>query len=476
MNIPSRLERYTFYSFILLMIWLPLPLGSNRPWAWSLMELYITLQTISLLWVYRHGLAWQQLKAGWLLLIGLVFFQCWTLLQLIEFPVQIVSLLSPKSAELQLTFFSALGLVSDGLILSLDPEQTKISLIKGLSYCLLAFNTLILIYSPQRLRLLLLALVISGTFQAFYGAVLILCEVNLSPIFSVEIGKVATGSYIYKNHFANYLLMILCLGLGLIVADLKISRSESWRVSIVRIIKAIMSPKMLVSLCLVIIVIALVMSRSRMGNSAFFITTVIGGLAIFWYKDRPRVLSVLVFSVLLIHSLIVSSLFGLDKVRERLESIMLAEEGRIFIFVRALNMLWDFPFFGTGAGSFYAVFQHYLTKPIAGFYDHTHNDYLQFAIEYGLIATSLLGLVVLYVMWQCIKTIRVRNSSLMKGTAFGCFMAIFGMLIHISVDFNLQAPANAATFIVILCVGLISAKMPRDGYKKVLDYHEPPLT
>ena len=40
----------------------------------------------------------------------------------------------------------------------------------------------------------------------------------------------------------------------------------------------------------------------------------------------------------------------------------------------------------------------------------------------------------------------------MRGLGCGVLMAIVALLIHSAVDFNLQIPANAATFVVILAM------------------------
>jgi len=32
-------DKPLFYAFCILLVWLPLPLGSNRPWAWSIMDM-----------------------------------------------------------------------------------------------------------------------------------------------------------------------------------------------------------------------------------------------------------------------------------------------------------------------------------------------------------------------------------------------------------------------------------------------------
>ena len=464
----GRLEAIIFSSFIFLLVWLPIPLGSNRPWAWSIMELIIALQSIGLVYCFRAKIPWQYLRPGWWLLAALAIFQFFTLLQLVPLPAGLLAWLAPQNAELR-----AVASLSDEAVkgfapLSLDPEQSKISLLKGVSYLLLAVNTLLLVNRPERIRAVLIAIVVSGTFQAFYGAMLLLTNVEQSPVFGTDIGPVATGSYIYKNHFANYLLLSLMMGLALIVADLKLTGAETWQARLSGLLEAALSPKMLVRMCMIIMVIGLVMSRSRMGNSAFFASTVIGGiLALLLYKQRPKSLTILMVSILIIDMLIVSSLFGLSKVRERLSSTVLVDEGRIYIFDWALNMLKDFPIWGSGAGSFYSVFQAYLPQPISAFFDHTHNDYLQFAIESGLPVTLLLGAAVLWVAYRCLRTLRKRSDPLMKGTALGCFMAITAMLIHISVDFNLQAPANAATFVVVLSLALIASKMPKQGYQVV---------
>jgi hypothetical protein len=44
----------------------------------------------------------------------------------------------------------------------------------------------------------------------------------------------------------------------------------------------------------------------------------------------------------------------------------------------------------------------------------------------------------------------------MRGISFAAIMSICAMLIHATVDFNLQIPANAATFMLILSMAWIS--------------------
>jgi hypothetical protein len=55
----------------------------------------------------------------------------------------------------------------------------------------------------------------------------------------------------------------------------------------------------------------------------------------------------------------------------------------------------------------------------------------------------------------------------MRGISFGAMMGITSLMIHSWVDFNLQIPANALTFMLILAFGWISLyhtepEMPAD--------------
>ena len=121
-----------------------------------------------------------------------------------------------------------------------------------------------------------------------------------------------------------------------------------------------------------------------------------------------------------------------------------------------LAMVQDFPLTGTGAGSFYAVYPMYTTGvKTAGLTDHAHNDYLQFASELGLLITAALGVAVLASLWCAMLAMLKRRDPVLRGAAFASAMAVVALLVHSTADFNLQIPANAATFVVLLALGWI---------------------
>jgi len=444
----TKLHRYSFYVLLGLLIWLPIPLGSNRPWAWGLMELVIF--SLSLACAYlRKQQAWMGLRA-YRLPIGLwLAFLALATLQVIPMPAQLVAFLSPTSYDTQLAYGVA------QFHLSLDVGQSQINLLKGLSYFCLLIVVLVLVNTEKRLRLLLLTILASGALQALYGTLEILSGTQHSLLFGLPVDDVATGSFVYKNHFANFIMLCLSAGVGLMVATLQGNQGGTRRDFIRSILSTLLGSKALIRISLAIMVIALVMSRSRMGNVAFFAAmTLIGILALLIIKNRSRSLSILIISMFVIDVFIVSAWFGLDKVQERLEATSLSQEGRDEVVIDALPMVQDFPVFGSGGGSFYSTFPSYKVANINSFYDHAHNDYLQMAIEYGLPATLLLALLVIWCFLKSIRAMRKRRPSIFKGTAFACCMAMLGMAIHMTVDFPLQAPANACYFVVFLALSL----------------------
>jgi O-antigen ligase len=103
-----------------------------------------------------------------------------------------------------------------------------------------------------------------------------------------------------------------------------------------------------------------------------------------------------------------------------------------------------------GGGSFYTVYPAWRGSD-QGYMDHTHNDYLEFAVEYGLIGAGLLGAFLLLCLVNSTRGLEDRDRPGQFGMAFASLMAMVAMLVHASVDFSLQIPANAAWF-AVLCL------------------------
>lgn len=440
MSQPTNLlERFLLGAILFILVWLPLPLGSNRDWAvglfvllmgalggaWALGQLRGAVTPAS-----RH----KTLIAALPLLALLLLSQAWVLVQWLA-----------------------------GL--SVDNGATFQYLLLGLAYCLLFLLVVSLFHTRKRLTLLLGTLVVSGTLQAFFGAFMTLSGVEwllVEPKTSY-VGD-ATGTFVNRNHLAGYLELTLACGIGLLLA-LRDGRPFSW----VNLLELLLGPKARLRLALVVMVIALVMTHSRMGNAAFFASLLlVGGLFVLLEKEHRLRNSLILGSLILIDILVVSQYFGLEKLKDRLlntrlndvvvngEVVQRANEVRDNVFGYAVPLLQARPLVGQGAGSFETVFPQYPGNDIRIHFDHAHNDFIQFAIEFGLLGSLPLAAFILLALWYALRALWQRESVYRSGAGFGAAMGIIALLIHSSTDFNLQIPANAATLVVLCAIAVLA--------------------
>nr|WP_136250271.1 O-antigen ligase family protein [Ningiella ruwaisensis] len=448
-----------FYFFLAILFLLPIPLGANRPWAWSFFEVAIFGLTLFVAFRNRAKKDLGLVKYSSMLVLWICFivFAC---IQIIPLPKILVELLSPSSASL----YSMAN--ASSFYLSVDHGQSMINFIKLLSLFCLMLLTMKLMDSEERIRLLFLTMLASGTFQAIYGSLELLLGAQSSLVFGLDVSESATGSFVYKNHFANFLVLCLSAGVGLIVTSLEKDKFKSPKDRLRSLASTLLGSKTIVRICLAIMVIGLVMSRSRMGNTAFFASVaIIGLLALFLIRNRSNGLFVFVVSMFIIDLLIVSAYFGLARVKERLEQTSLDSETRDEVILDAFPIISDFPLFGSGGGSFYSTFPGYQNLDVFLFYDHAHNEYLQFTIEYGLIGVFILLTILLFAFYKSLRAMYTRRNSILKGTGFACAMAILAMCIHMTVDFPLQAYANACYFVVFIALATVASSVKLKGIK-----------
>jgi len=169
--------------------------------------------------------------------------------------------------------------------------------------------------------------------------------------------------------------------------------------------------------------------------------------------------------LILVDTLILGRWFGFDKLVQRIEQTRPETEGRLWSNAYTWDYLERFPLTGSGGGSFYGIFPNFQPSDLRGFYDHAHNDYLEFAVELGIPATIVLMLVVLLTARQAFQVLVKRRAPVLKGTAFAVLMtAVWGGL-HSTADFNLQIPANALTFVTILALAAVAGSLQSVGAK-----------
>lgn len=456
----SSLEQLLFVGLMAILVWAPLPFASNRIWAGHLLFLLTALILCLWLLLYLSNKVkiepkiWKAIRAP---LAILLIVQFWAFLQIQYLPRSLIELLSPQAY--------AWHVKSGWLSISLDREHGTYYLIRGCTFTAGFFLTAALVNTHRRVQLLLQVLVFSGTFQAAYGAFMVLSGLELGFFVEKYVGKgVATGTFVNRNHLAGYLVMCLSAGIGLLLSQLATHSSSSWKERARRWLQLLLSSKIRLRIYLAVMVVGLVLTRSRMGNIAFFTALgVAGGVAL--YTGRRFSMRVVVFllSLFVVDMLILGKWFGLDKLVQRLQQTQPGMEPRVWSNEFSLDYLANFPLTGSGGGSFYGIFPNYQGPNLKGFHQHAHNDYLEFAVELGAPASTLLASFVGLAFWAAFQLQRRRRTPLYRGVGFAVCMATVWVAIHSATDFNLQIPANAFTFVTLMALAFICSALP--GFK-----------
>ena len=421
-------DKCAFATLIFLIFWAPLPFGSNVLWGKMLLCLLCyTCAIFKLLDQLSHSDERITLgRQGWLAFGALLTAQIYVALQW------------------SLTRWSSIQM-------SIDPMATEVQLLLGLAFCCVFYTTATALHSRRRLNFLVSAIVLSGIFQAAYGSVMTLSGLEYSFVIKKDyyLG-LATGTFINRNHLAGYLCLTLACGIGAMISAFKPTDNTTIKQFAGAFFEGLVTGKGALRVGLILMVVALVLTRSRMGNTAFFVGLSIAGALIFLVSSvsKKTIFGFLV-SIVVVDILVIGTVFDLQELSQRIQSTNFAEEERSSIFLLALPLVLDNWAFGTGAGTFYTSFAAY-RDGLSGleFYDHAHNSYIEFSSERGLIGLLPLLIFLGVTGWRVAQV--MKNGDLyQRGVGFILIMSTAAMLMHAMVDFNLQIPAYPLTLICI---------------------------
>ena len=439
----NRWQAYQALLFIL-----PLPFAGNVDWGWSL---YSLCCFVVLLLEVNSRVSVMRLKQ----------------LPTLALPTTLI-----KATPIIALLLGAQLVVALQLLLGLSSSHhnSYLYFIQGLSLTLFLPLSLLMLESKARIKRIIWVVMLAGAFQAIYGSLMVLTGLEWS-FFSAKfsyLGK-ATGTFINRNSFAGYMEMCLAIGIGFLLAQGGKKAAGDWRQKLRQGIELLLSSKIIMRLLLAIMVISLVLSRSRMGNSAFFASLLItGALALLLMKNKSRSTTILLGSLLIIDIAIVGTFFGVEKVAQRLQASSTTHESRDEVSRDTFNMWQQYPLMGIGAGTYEHAYPSHKSDDVThpAIYDHAHNDYLQFLAEYGVVAFSFMGVAVLWCLVWAVQAMRLRRSNLHKGLGFAACMGITALLIHSTVDFNLQIPANAFMFVFMLVLACIARWGPSEQRRR----------
>lgn len=131
--------------------------------------------------------------------------------------------------------------------------------------------------------------------------------------------------------------------------------------------------------------------------------------------------------------IIITFIFGIDGVVTRIIETSYEDEFRFTVFYFGIEQFLNFPFFGYGLGNFETLFRLEIQNN-QFFYDHTHNDFIEFIGEAGLIGMFILLVILTRII------ISLKNNKILPEIKFLILAILIIVIIHGNLDFSLHMP------------------------------------
>ena len=455
------LRKLIDYGILGLIVFSPIPKTSVNEWSVMLIELVVFALMVAYFLIdekpqhnvfIARSLVWPKR-----LFIALFIF---LFVQILPLPSFLVKLLSPNAHSFRDTF-SAGGANPAFMSLSLIAPHTIRDGLELLAYFLLGFLIIKTVTRQKQINRLFYVLVAMGVFQALYGFIE-LYNSNPRLLFykKEHYLDALTGTFVNRNHLSGYLEMVIPLAIGLILArtDLLSAANMKWRERLLRLSEKGVYQNLLVSIGIVIMGLGIILSKSRSGVFllVFIFILFLGFSTMFYRRSRPQQIWMRRFIWAVVLVVIFISLYvGIDATIERFALDEILREGRPTVWGNTAEIVSDFPLFGSGLGTFTALYPAYEKVKMQVRYSHAHNDYLQYLSELGIVGMIFLLGGILYILVTCFRAWRERRRAEVKGLGLGGIVAVVVILIHSITDFNLQIPANMMLFVVVLSLTLV---------------------
>jgi O-antigen ligase len=259
------------------------------------------------------------------------------------------------------------------------------------------------------------------------------------------------GPYVNHNHYAGLMEILIP-----IAAAYVLSRPKGH------------PAKLPLGIALVVPIVSLLFSGSRGGLASLLVEIQILFVIALWVAPLSRRRSIAVtmtFGVLSVAVLFFA--LAPTEVSKRLQgmaSLSTSSEVSLGERLRAakdsLHILGDYPWLGTGLGTFDVVYPQYRSFPSDLRWDHAHNDYAEALAETGLLGGCLILSALFLGFRSGFRGLRDRLSHetgwIQTGAAIGCC----GLLVHALADFNFHIPANALWFAISLGIATSPCRQP----------------
>lgn len=350
----------------------------------------------------------------------------------------------------------ALGETLPGAI-ALDTGLASHQAMKLLAYGGVFFLAFMLCRDRQRARWAFIVLAVAGLAYAAYGLFALFAGYKMVlGLVPSSYSSSVTSTFINRNSYATYGGLCVVIAMGPLLSELRhMLRSGASPIAMLRTVSEEASPAFYVTaLAVATGVMAVILTGSRAGVVSLLLGLAVFGVGMLIVRD----LSLRAFlalagtgAVCVGGALVLSGGFLAGRFSDGME-----HDARWILFEIGRQVAGERPISGHGLGGFGAAFNGGLqaSPGFDAYVDFAHNSYLELAVEGGipalLLSLALVGLAV----GTCITALFSRS----RGTSFAIAAIAATALVagHSLVDFSLQMPAVAVTFMMML--GVASAQ------------------
>jgi O-antigen ligase len=262
------------------------------------------------------------------------------------------------------------------------------------------------------------------------------------------------GPFAYRANAAQYLNLIWPVALGLWWW----LQREAWHSGRRRVAHHVLLP------CVLVIAAACLYSLSRAGAA---VTALLLGLCcaiLAFRRSAPRSMRIgaTLFGA---GTLVAGLLISWSALSKRfVETAVDPLAGRAETYQLADQMARDYPWFGTGPGTFNHLFQVYRQTPEQYWPAQLHNDWLEMRITFGRVGMTLIlaALALAMFRWLAPGGVPADDTFLLFTT-----IALAGCLAHARVDFPFQIYSIQFIFIVLAAIVFSSSREARRSRGKM---------
>lgn len=424
----------------------PIPLGSNRDWAWAplgvALGLFLLISALLVLWKSRsfsrtlphiRNLA---LPAGLVVIVLL-----WGFLQL--------SGVTPASWATPIVAGRGIGGGESSPAMAFNVESGLVGELHLLSYLASFVLAAVLPQSATEVRRFLGGLIWSGVLTTVCAMIAVSAN-HVSRYTGVSIwvpnpDTYFSGSFVNSNNYATYAGILALAAFALAVEPprgaFRESASQRWR----RRLNLVVGKSGLWLIAAMILTTGVLLAASRGAWLGFVAGWV--AVVLFYTQGRQRAAAVLVvlFVLAMAAVLMPGGAHLLGKVARLAQE---GEHGREMAYALTFDAIGLRPYWGWGLNSFADLYWIFQRPSEADFFDKAHSTYLELAVDLGIPMTVAIQAAILWVAaWCGIGFYQRRRDRELAG--LGVFVTLL-VGIHATVDFSLQIPGMACTYFAIL--------------------------